>query len=266
MQDGQGQETGTANGSPPVAEETSPVAEVPFDHPFLQNIPEEDRPVVAKHLKSWDANVQRRFAAIHSQYEPYKNLGDVEGIQRAQALYNAFQANPQAIYQRLHEAFGQQQQQQQQPGSTDQSLEEYQPIIQYLGQQLTPFQTQMQHQQQVLQALANVIISQNKGAQEQREDAELEQYMANLHTEFGDFDDQYVLTLMQGGIDPEAAVQTFKATVQQHVNKTKAPGAGAPVLNGQGPPPGQMRSVTDLSNKETRDLVASVLQRANEQG
>jgi hypothetical protein len=250
-----------------------------FDHPFLQQVPEEHRSILAPYVQRWDANVTRRMMEQARQFEPYKNLGDIEEAQRAVQFLNAFRQNPQEIYNRLKQAFEQQQQQQAplQPNGfqNGQGQGQYQypedvaPFFQQFDQRFGQFDQRFnQFQQsttQILEALANHVMTQQQTAQEATEDAALDRYISAAKVEFGEFDERYVLTQMYAGMSIEEAVQDWKSRVQQGVNQTRAPSAG-PTLSGSGGAPPQGQQVTDLSRQQTKALVASVLEQAAKAG
>lgn len=234
------------------------------ENPFLANIPAEDKEVVAKYIKQWDANVTRRFQEIHGQYKPYKDLGDVETLSKAQQLYTYLQDqnNLKGFYERLHGTFGQQQDQQpngQGLGDTDD------PILQAMEQRFSHLQSELQQRDQILNAVAQHIIQQNQGQVQQQEDQQLEQYLGALKTEFGDFDEEFVLVKMSAGVNGAEAVQQWKQKVQQTVNQNSTQLPRQPVLSGAGGSPPQGRKPVDLTSAETKALVASVLEQANTQ-
>lgn len=55
---------------------------------------ESHRPVVAQHLKKWDQGANAQFQKIHSDYRPYRDLGDLETLQNHVGFVRRFQADP----------------------------------------------------------------------------------------------------------------------------------------------------------------------------
>lgn len=273
---GQGTETTTPVG---VGENGSQPTET--TNPFLAAVDEADRAIVQKYIDKWDANVTRRMTEQARQFEPYRNLGDVEQLQRAVQLYEYFQQNPQDIYQRLHAAYGQQQQQQFQQGQqfglqqngqgldASQIPEEFAPYFQQFDQRFGQFDQRFnQFQQQtasVLEALANHVLAERRTQAERQQDEELDKYLGLLKTEFGEFDEEYVLTKMQAGMSGDQAVQAWNKLVQERINAQRTPPPG-PTLNGGGGTPPTGKNVAELSRDETRQLVASVLERTAKGG
>lgn len=231
---------------------------------FLQRVDEADRATVEKYVKQWDAGVTRRFQELHGQYEPYKALGEPEQLQQAIAVMQLLEEQPQAIYQILLEDIqngaewaqalqqaGGQQQQQNSEGAPDasQSFQGLPPEV----------KAQLDEQQRILEQLAQIVVGDKTAQQQAAEDAALEQYMSNLKTEFGEFDENYVLALMEGGMDGAEAVKSFQSLLQQHINQAFS-GQQVPVpLSGGGAPPQQQQKVTELGKRDVRDLVAGLM-------
>lgn len=232
---------------------------------FLQRVEEADRPTVEKYVKQWDAGVTRRFQELHGQYEPYKALGDVENLQQAVMVMQLLETQPEAIYQILMEdiqngAEWAQSLQQQPPQVQQQQNPMGAPSTEQTFQGLPPeIQEKLDQQQAILEQLAQIVVGDKTAQQQALEDQALEQYLGNLKTEFGDFDENYVLALMEGGMDGAQAVQQFQALLQQHINQAFS-GQQVPVpLSGGGAPPQQQQKVTDLGKRDVRDLVAGLM-------
>ncbi len=165
-----------------------------LSNPFLQNVAEEDRDVVGKYVKPWDANVTRRFQEVHNQYKPYKDLGEIEQLKQDVEIANFIRNNPDQMYQMLHEQFGQQLQQgqqpqqgvtQQQPGNQGLSLnnlpEELQPLAQLLQQQEQQYGTRFQgydqqfgKMEQTLNVVADYLVQQIESNSKSMEDKQLD--------------------------------------------------------------------------------------------
>lgn len=220
-------------------------------NPFLKNVNPADRPVLERYLKDWDANVTRRFQSIHDQYRPYKDLGDVDTIQSAMAVYKMLDSDPMQIYNLLQESLadelassGQPQQGQPvtQPGATGphEVWGELPPAaIEKLGQM-----------EQLLSAMAERLINSDKQSKQAADDAHLEQTLNGLREKFGDFDEEYVLSKMFRGMKPEEAVQAYKQFVSGIVSQN----GGRPVprvLTGAGSIPAGQQPANSEERKST---------------
>lgn len=231
---------------------------------FLQGVPDEHRPILEPYVKKWDAGVTRRFQEIHSQYEPYKQLGEPDQLSQAVEIYQLLDQNPQLVYQILHQQFGQAPGQGVGNQQIEDEEEEENPFSQF-QEVLTPFQQQMQQQQQMLEALAQVVVGKAQQERQAEEDRQLDQYLTNLKQEFGEFDEKFVLSQMANGMSGEDAVKAFYDTVQQFAQKQQAPLQGLPkVLSGGGAPPPE-GNVSKLGDKDVRSLVANLVKQANQE-
>jgi hypothetical protein len=191
------------------------------------------------------------------------------------------QDNPWQVYGILHQALqngefgppqGQQMpqqtgQQQQLPGQYPQQQDQGQ-----IGPDGVPIVVTQRLDQitEALLALGQRFISGQQETQEQEEDAQLDEWLGQMHEEFGDFDDNYFLMGIYNGQTPEEAFGQFsqmvngRATQQLQVNGVALPllgsgggGSGVPAPN---------TSVKDLSRGQTKDLVAQVLAQRAQQG
>jgi hypothetical protein len=237
---------------------------------FLSQVPDSERPIVEKYVQDWDANVTRKFQEIHGQYEPYKQLGELEDLQTALEVYRMLDSDPEYIYDKLAEHLGKTQPQvgpnplnQQQPGSQNfgGTLPQNQGNQQV---QLPPqLQQQFEQQQAMLTKLAEIVVGQQKSSQQEQEDKALDNYMAELHSKYGDFDDRYVLVELYNGKDGDSAVKAFQETLTKY---------GAKSFNGPPPPPGlaggnvpsNAQSVADLDSKDVKSLVANIMESVNQ--
>lgn len=253
-----------------------------LSNPFLANVDEADRPIVDKYIKQWDAGVTRRFQDIRNQYRPYEQLGDVETLQQAVQLMTIFEQNPEAVYQMLAEKFGQQPTNrsgfQQQPGGQNlptngfdpnnlpEELAPFAPLFQGYEQKISAFDQRFGKLENALNQIGQYVLGQVNTSKQSEEDKQVEQYMGLLKQEFGDFDEDYVLTKMLNGMTGEDAVKAYKQAIQQQVNQSRKPDPSVPaVLSGGGSVAAETVDVAKLDKKQTVDLVADVLRRAQEQ-
>lgn len=248
--------------SPPVGAETAPVETVPQPQSpetplneefsaFLKNVADADKPTVQRYLTQVQANVTRQFQNIHKQYEPYKSLGAAQEIAEQQQFLT-YLRSPQGqfeAYQALQQHFAPMQQQ-----ATD-------PYTELPQQAVLPPQVQVQIQQQ--QALLDNLLQrqqfEQQQQQERQEDAQVEQTFANLHTEFGAFDDNYVTTLMMQGMDGAAAVRQFQGMIQERINQANKAAAAPPILSGGQAAHTPTPKLGDIPNKDVQSFVANLL-------
>lgn len=263
-----------------------------YSNPFLNEVDEAHREVVAPYLQKWDAGVTRKLQDLHNEYRPYKDLGDPETLGQALQFYRYLEEQPEQLYQLLHQQFGNQSQQQrpgfppQQPGNQtqfdpSQLPEELAPIaplfqqIQTMGQTLQQYDQKFAQQQRALELIGKYLTGEIQQSRQSQEDQQLAEYMDLLHKQHGEFDDQFVITqvmALAGNKAPtsemwDQAVKHYQSIVQQGVNRSRAPENKTPVvLNGGGSTAVQPVDVAKLDRKQTQNLVADVLRRAHEQG
>lgn len=230
---------------------------------FVEKFPEAYRGIAEEAAKEWDSGVTKRFQDLHSTYEPYKPFVDEwepEAIDQALQLAQALEANPQAFYESLANAYGfngeQGTQEQQQVASSPQDLDEN-----------DPYAPRFQQNEELLANLANYIISQEEQKtqyeQQVQEDQWFDQTMTALKTQYGEFDENYVLHQIANGVDPDVAVQNFQSTVNTWAQRQVAPARQAPRVMGAGGgiPSGQVDPAS-LNSRDTKDLVAEYLRKA----
>lgn len=278
---GDGQGSGTA--TPPSSDQGSPTTP-PSPSPqgqeggssdyslasgFLQQVAEDDRPIVEKYIKDWDAGVTQRFQQIHSQLgwaQDYVDQGlTPDDIRGAVGMWNLLDENPKLVYNILKEQLSDMldpESSEQGPQGNQQSewLSQLPPEMQ---QQWLQQQEQMSQHQKALEAMAEFVLQQQHQSQEAQEDAQLDQLLSMMQSQYGDFDEEYVLTKMANGRTPEQAVQDYQQLVSQLLGQQdrngQGPGAGAPpVVGGTSIPISDGFDVKKADSKDIKALVAKM--------
>lgn len=280
-------------GAPPVAPGTEgtpgqgpPVTPVPGGPPaqdggysqlaseFLQGIPEGQRVLLEPHLRKWDAGVTQKFQELQSQLKPYQELGhDPETLAEAIQLMQIMDERPEVIYKLLTEELGFGQQNQGLPGQQSQQQPPQPPVGQpgqQGPQQVPPGMEQYDQRfgqiETVLGKLAEVVLSGQQTAAQQDEDAQLDAYLSDLKTQFGEFDEDWVVMQIGRGMDGEAAVKAFQSMIQDRINANGGGGGGPglpPTLSGGSVPPAERVNVGKLPGKDVRALVSGLLEETN---
>lgn len=241
------------------AEEAAASGGHPAWQEILDAIPEQYREAVTPTLEKWDKGVSKRFQSLHSKYEPLKPYADLDPteLEHAIALKQALEADPRAVWELMAETYGLNSLEQ---GATENgSIEVGQ---QYYEEGEGPDPLILQTQQQLAEQQAEIAAL--RQAQELKEaEEELDAYMQYLHTEHGDFDDDYVVTLLANGVDGEEAVNRYKAKFEAAGNQP-APVGAPKVMGAGGGVPSRAIDPNTLSNNETKDLVAQMLLQAQQ--
>lgn len=227
----------------------------------LTAVPEEFHEALIPKLKGWDGGVTRRFQEIHSQYEPLKAFEplvqqgfDPDTLSQAIGLYQALNDSPDKVYEALGEAYG--------FGEQESESDDYDDE----GETSIPreLQEQLDRQERALEAMAEELSRRNEQEQNLQQTQELDNYLNSLRSEYGDFDEDYVVTKLANGMDGEVAVRQY----QEIVGPPRTPSAAPKVMGssgvGSGGIPTDSPEISKLSSQDTQSLVESILQATNE--
>lgn len=245
---------------------------------ILNVVPDEFHEMLKPTLKKWDDGVQEKFQQIHQQYDPYKPLVEnnipLDEVQQALYLAHQLNTNPAELVQQAidHfnlEQFKQAQSQQQQnlndpddpDGSEDFSLDDLEDDPRY--------KALLEKQREI----ESKITKREQEEQEQEAEQALEQYLGELREAHGEFDENYVVTLLANGVDGEAAVKQFQNTVsqaaqaliqqqqEQNPPRQTAVIAGSGGTSGSGVPD-QPLKFGEMKDGQVSDLVAEYIKNA----
>jgi hypothetical protein len=253
--------TGTQNGHP-VGEDLS------LASPFLSKIPASDRQIVGRYVKDWDAGVTKRFQDYSSRIKPYEALGSVEELRNYATFVNNFRTNPEAMFKLMWEGL------QEQYG--DQFQQELHRILQLEEEMLeeegygsdegkeqeTPgFDPNEQFQQNVMQELEELRAWRSEFEQSQEDavgQAQLDSVIQQMHTQYGQFDDNFILLQLSQHGNVEQAIQAWQQMLGQYSSPT--PQRSAPkIMGGQGGVPSGQVNTEQLRGKDRREMVANML-------
>jgi hypothetical protein len=237
------------------AEEAASKGGHPAWQEILDAIPEQYRDAVMPTLEKWDKGVSNRFQSLHSKYEPLKQYAEYDPteLEIAINLKQAIEADPRAVWELLAQTYELQPLEQ---GASEQgSVDMGQGYYEEGGSEVDPLILQQLAEQQAQLA----ELQQARELEEAEE--QLDAYMAYLHDEHGEFDDDYVVTLLANGVDGEEAVNRYKSKFQAAA--PTAPTAPK-VMGAGGGVPSRAIDPNALSNNETKDLVAQMLLQAQQ--
>lgn len=252
----QGQETGTESSQTQASGQGSE-NEYSLASDFLTRIPENDRAVVERYVKQWDAGVTRRFQDLHSQYQPYQELGEVEELQKAVNLINMLNEDPERFYYALQDQL-------ELGDGTTAGIQQNPAVQEQNAPGLPPeFVSRIDKQEEMLKSIAEYVLGMHNQQQESAEDAQLDDYMGLLHQEYGDFDDDYVLTKMYHGMDGGDAVKAYQKLVQQQINAANSVTNGLPPTlssgSGGGAVPAEQIDLGRIPSGQVKSLVADII-------
>jgi hypothetical protein len=183
---------------------------------FLKDVEEADRAVLEKYLPKWNGQVTKRFQDIHGQYAPYKQIGmDPDTLKSAAWLYSQLDSDPVDMYKKIHKALKEsgmwedpEGNDEQPVGGNQQQLPEFDGIPKEF---LDQFQSMRDELAQLRETTTGFIGSQ----QEQQEEALLDNVLNQMHTQLGDFDDEWILTRLARGKSPQEAFTEYTAFVEK---------------------------------------------------
>lgn len=227
-------------------------------NPFLKEIPEADRNVVAPYISKWDSGVTKKFQEIHDSYKPYKELGmEPDKLAQAVELYRILDQEPERVYEILKEML---------EVSNDNSQE---PVIETGEPPVIPefegippqFIDKFSKMEAALEQLSGYFTQQQQREIEQQEAAELDTLLERMHTKHGEFDDEFVIAKLAAGLDPQAAIDAYTSFVEKLTAPKNRPAPS--LLGGAGGVPTGQVNPKDMSPAETRDFIARALAAQN---
>lgn len=261
--DGQGTETGEETEI--VAPEETQGGEESKLNPawsgLLEKVPSQLHSQVTPYLEEWDKNYQRDVQKVHSQYEPLKPYLDrkPEEIDYALQLMQAIETDPAHVAKALAEYAGI-------------SLAEAKEVVAEQGQQNNETDDELmsnprfKEMYDMTQAMAQLLVQQQKTAQEEQMDKELDNELKTLKDEHGEFDVDWVLTkaLANPDVPLETHVKAFHE-FEKSVLEKNARKPGPKVLKPGGSAPDNQTDVSKLSPSDRRALIAQQLQQVANQ-
>lgn len=240
-------------------DDNSPQGGNPAWESLLGEIPEDLHEKITPHLQEWDRGVQQRFAS----YEPYKEFldggVDAENLRMGLGLLQAIEQDPKSVYEALGQQFQLQKKEPEQPAGIPPELEGLPPAA---IKRIQEMEEKYNNLFQGHEAIAQKLVNDDRAAEEAREDQILDRKMSELREKYGEYDEGYVLAKMHAGMKPEDAVESWNQLVDGIVANRRPP---APKILGNGSVamPGDKKiDVTKLGPKDTKNLVAQMLEDA----
>lgn len=260
----------TENTNPePVGQESAPED---LASPFLAKIPSQDRAIVSRYVKDWDAQVTQKFQEYSSKLKPWEQLGmPPEEVQKHLSVAQALRQNPQQVFKLMWENF------QQTQGDNFQSFlfdtlglsqEEGEQLMNEYGDDGQGFEENFEDPNEVfqqnvtseLEELRNWKQQFEQSQQEAEQMAQLDSFMEELHNKSGiDFDDEWVLQRIAQHGDAQRALKEWTQMISKHssqVQKRTAP----KIPGGQGGVPANQVDVNKLRGKDRKQAVAALLE------
>jgi hypothetical protein len=227
-----------------------------FAQGILNQIPDEDRPIVGKYIKDWDGNVTKRFQSIHDEYRPYKELGELEDIQEALSWIAVLNDDPVEFVNKVQAAM-------KEAGIVSDDKRQEVTLPEWDGVP-DEFKRRFLEQEERINKLSGTVEQTTQQLTEKERIAALDAHMKVLHTEHGDFDDEWLLLQLSKGISPEDAIKSWKTNIVEKYG-TSATKKSAPNLvtnPGAIPSPKQV-DLSKMSKEERTQYAIDRLKAAN---
>lgn len=251
----------------PTGEGTSPADSGPNPawNDVLSVIPEQFHSQVTPHFQKWDQSAQSRITELNSQlgnfqsYSPLIEHGiTIDQVNQALLLNQEINQNPKAIYDALVEAYN--------FGTTPPVADPNNPATGDNSQnQPDPYSGQFSEMNDKIQLLSQVLLQEQEAKFNAQQDQKLDQEFSQALSKFPGLEldtnsENYVLSLMATrNMSAQDAMQSFV-----DFRNSLSPQPFAPRIVGAagGGVPSNVIDPTKLSGKETRNLVAQMLEAA----
>lgn len=262
----QGQEQPPVTDPPQEPQEPqSPYAE------YLEELPETIRPLVEPAFKKWDGSVTQRFQELHSRYEPWKQVTEEyqpEDVLGALQVASVIEEDPERFLQAFVQAYpelaekalqgqgGTQQPTTTTPPNSEQGLGDLDPE--------DPIAKKIQQLEETISQLTGTVTERQQQEQAQEAQQYLDGLLEQLHKDHGEFDDTFILSqLAFANRTPEQAIQAWKDLQSKYLSpqqQTQTP--APPVISTSGGVPSTVPDIGEMDSKETKNLVAQLLEQA----
>lgn len=246
--------------------ESSP-GQNPAWNDVLSVLPEQFHSVVTPHFQKWDQSAQQRIEQANqtvSEFEPFKPFVEngiaPQDLEQGLRLMYEINQNPQAVYNALAEAYDFSQA----SGGNESDDAEIGDDGEETPSYNDPRFDQMQ---EGLDLVAQVVLQEQQQKMQAQAETDLDSELQQLHDKHGEFDEHYVLSLMANDVSPQDAVAAYQSLTQRINTQNPRPFAPSVMGNSGGGSglPSQAIDPTSLGGKETRNLVAQMLEAAAKQ-
>jgi hypothetical protein len=263
---------GAENVIPPVEAGTGQVeADNPAWNEFLAGVPQGMHDVFKPHLRKWDDGVNARIQSVHSEYADWKPLKDQgitpEQIQQGLGIYQAIEADPRRVYDILGQTYGYANaaQMMQNSGQGQQNPQQPEPTAEYqFGQPPQQPNPEIARLNSMVETMGGILLAQRNAEIERQQDAILDKELKDLKAKIGDFDETFVVGMMQTGLTAEQAGAKWNEWRSNVIAQSNRPAAPS-VISGSGPLPSNAIDPTKLDKKNTVSLAAEMMRAANRQ-
>lgn len=226
-------------------------------------IPQELHSQVTPHFQKFDKNHHESLQKVHQEYEPWKPIikaSDPETTQFAIQLLNTLETDPKTVYKAIQDHYKDQLGDLLQPppgqgqGEPNKDLED------------KPWLNDLAELRQQNEMLTRAMTSQHQAQQNAAADRALDEELSAAQKKHGEFDEQYVLSLMNvRKMSADEAVTAWKQSIQTYAEKMGFAGPKPFFMGGGSAVPGTNVDLKKASDAETKDVVIQMLAAAAQQ-
>ncbi len=226
-----------------------------FAQGILNEIPETDRAVVGKYIKTWDGNVTKKFQSYTDKLKGYEALGEIEYLENLNNWNEMLNNDPVQFMTLLKQAMDEE-------GikmsdvSNDKGDRDFSPLPEFEGvpQQ---FVDRYQNLEKTVNDLNSKFGSFNEEKENERIQIQLDSMMKDLHTTHGKFNDDFVLVQLSRGVSAEDAIKAWNDEIKQYSSPQKAP---PNVMHGSGGIPSGQADISKMSKEDKRKMMIEAFQ------
>ncbi len=257
---------GDTNGSEPAVEVGEDFS---LANPFLNGMPEEHRTLLAPYVKKWDGQVTKKFQDYSSRLKPYETLGTPDELQRYTAFVNKFRQDPENLFRLmwngLQEQYGDKFDQelarilriQQEQEMSDQQEFDYSDEPQQTAAPVDD--TFQQNVMKELQDLREWKTNFEKSQQEAEGQYQLDNVIEQMHNQFGDFNDDFIVMELSKHGNVQQAMQAWQAMLGKYSSQPTPQRQAPKVMGGQGGVPTGQVDTSKLRGADRKAAVENML-------
>lgn len=237
----------------------------------LEVLPSEFHHMVKPHFAKWDQGVQKKFEQVHSQYDPYKpfieNKVSPDELNAALQMMQLMANEPRRVYDKLTEYYGDEwglNSGQGQPNDVD-GFEDYEDAVGEEPQgfdENNPYFQQLKRQQDVI---AEYLAKEVESKEFAKINQEIDQQFNAVSQKYGDLTQEDVNIIVSIATTQNVSVTDAAEVLFNRLGQVQPKNSSAglpPIVPTGGGVPNAPINPAELSNKDTKHLVESILRKA----
>lgn len=234
--------------------------------PFLSKIPPQDRPIVGRYIKDWDAGVTKKFQDYAGRIKPYEALGPVEELQQQVNFVKAFRSDPELVFRLMWEGMNEQYGENFETElarilQIEEAMSQFEENNEYNGEEVPdPDEVFQQNVVQELEELRAWRDNFTQAQQDAQEQSQLDTVLQQMHTQYGQFDEDFVLLQLSQHGDTNRAIQAWNEMLGQYSSHNGSSRPAPKIMGGQGGVPSGQVDTKHLRDKDRRQMVANMLE------